>query len=398
VRTLAVVNVGQILSGKLENGIVQGDALFIENGRFAQVGDRNSIDLRAADTVLDAKGACVAPGLIDSHVHIVFGDWTPRQNALGWIESYMHGGVTGMMSASEVHVPGVPQDPVGVKALAIAAQRCFANFRPGGVKVYAGSIIFQPGLTEGDFEEMADAGVWLGKVGFGSFAQPTEAEPLVRMAQRHGFKVMSHTGGASIPGSASVTAEDLMILQPDIAGHANGGTTALPDEGVELLIREAEFALQICQAGNIRSATKIIELARSHGQLHRILIASDTPSGTGVMPMAAIKSVVEVSALNGLPAPEAWALASGNPARVLGLNSGKIEVGRDADFVVIDAPLGCVKKDAVGAIENGDIPGISCVVIDGVIRAMRSRNTPAPTRQAEVLCPGVEPLNNGQRS
>ena len=253
------------------------------------------------------------------------------------------------------------------------------------MKVYAGSVIFQPGLTEADFAEMAEAGVWLGKVGFGDFVKPTDAEPLVRIAQKHGFKVMCHTGGASIPGSAPVTADDLMVLKPDISGHTNGGTTSLPDEGVELLVREAAFALQISQAGNIRSAVKLVELARDYDQLKRILISSDTPSGTGVMPMATLKSVVEMSTLTGLPAAQAWALACGNNADVLELNTGRIEVGRVADFVIMDAPLGCVKDNAPAAIENGDLPGISCVVIDGKIRAMKSRNTPAPTRLAEVI-------------
>ena len=383
--SLALINVGPIISGDLEKGLLEGDTVLVESGLFSQIGDSQSVDTSSVDVVVDVKGAAIAPGLIDSHVHIVLGDWTPRQNALGWIESYMHGGVTGMMSASEVHLPGVPKDPLGVKSLAITAHRSFTAFRPGGVKVYAGSVIFQPGLTDADFEEMADAGLWLGKMGFGDFEKPADAEPLVRVAQKYDFIVMCHTGGASIPGSAPVAAEDLMILQPDISAHTNGGTTALPDEGVELLVREADFALQICQAGNIRSAVKIIELAREHDQLSRVLIASDTPSGTGVMPMATIKSVVEMAALGGLTASQAWSLASGNVADVLETNTGRIDEGRDADLVVIDAPLGCTQEDALGAIENGDIPGISCVIIDGEIRAMKSRNTPASTRMAEVM-------------
>ena len=63
------------------------------------------------------------PGLIDSHVHITFGDYTPRQKTVGFLESYIHGGVTTCISASEVHVPGRPRDPAGVKALAIAARK-----------------------------------------------------------------------------------------------------------------------------------------------------------------------------------------------------------------------------------------------------------------------------------
>ena len=81
--------------------------------------------------VIDAGGMTAIPGLIDSHVHITFGDYTPRQRTVGYLESYLHGGITTSISASEVHVPGRPSDPEGVKALALAAQRCFAHLSPG---------------------------------------------------------------------------------------------------------------------------------------------------------------------------------------------------------------------------------------------------------------------------
>src|SRR3546814_14743502 len=73
----------------------------------------------------------VAPGLIDSHVHPVAGDWTPRQNQINWIDSYLHGGVTTMISAGEVHMPGRPKDAVGVKAMAIFMQRRSEERRVG---------------------------------------------------------------------------------------------------------------------------------------------------------------------------------------------------------------------------------------------------------------------------
>ncbi len=380
---LAVVNIGQILSGELDGGLRGGRAILIRDGHIAAIGEPSDVDIASADTVVDAMGTTVAPGLFDSHVHTVFGDWTPRQNALGWIESYMHGGVTSVMSASEVHLPGAPKDVVGVKALAITAQRAFHNFHPGGVKVHGGSLMLQPGLQESDFIELSEQGVWLAKYGFGNYARPSDAEPQIRWAQKYGFVVMSHTGGASIPGSAPVTAEDLMILRPDIAGHVNGGTTSLRDDSLEMLVRDATFALQLVQAGNLRSALRIIDLTKTHRQLHRLLIASDTPSGTGVMPMAVIKSVVELASLGGLSAGQAWAMASSQPARVLRQNTGRIATGCEGDLVIMDAPLGCAFSTAAEAIENGDIPGISCVIIDGQVRAWKSRNTPAAARLAQ---------------
>jgi len=143
------------VTGRLGEEPLEAATIRIETGVIAAVGGEPS----RADVVLDARGAYAVPGLIDTHCHVVFGDYTPRQNAIGFLESYMHGGVTQVMSASEVHLPGRPTDRIGVKALAIAAQRAYSHFRPGGVKVRGGSVICEPVLEEEDFTELAAAGV-----------------------------------------------------------------------------------------------------------------------------------------------------------------------------------------------------------------------------------------------
>src|SRR6185436_9407233 len=122
---------------------------------------------------------------------------------------------------------------------------------------------------------------------------------------------------------------------------------------------------------NLRSTLLIVRLARELGLLHRVCIASDTPTGTGVMPMGVIKSVCEVASLGALPPAESIALATGANARAFRLSTGTIAVGQPADLVVCDAPAGSSARDAFGAIARGDIPGISCVAIDGVVRVGR---------------------------
>src|SRR6202000_767910 len=111
------------------------------------------------DVAIDAGGMMGMPGLLRWKLHMAFGDYTPRQKTVGFLESYTHGGVTTCISASEVHVPGRPKDPSGVKALAIAARKSFAHFRPGGMRVHAGSVILEPGLADTDFAELAGQGV-----------------------------------------------------------------------------------------------------------------------------------------------------------------------------------------------------------------------------------------------
>ena len=98
-------NIGQLVSGDIRRPLVDGDLLLIRNDAIAAIG--RGLD-EAADTVIDARGTTVMPGLIDSHVHPVFGDFTPRQRTVDFLDSAMNGGVTTAISAGEVHLPGRP--------------------------------------------------------------------------------------------------------------------------------------------------------------------------------------------------------------------------------------------------------------------------------------------------
>ena len=389
---LGIKNIGTLVSGDLLKGILDADSLLCEDGLITRIG--RGLDVSPADVVVDAQRTTVIPGLIDSHCHVVLGDYTPRQKTVGFLDSYVHGGITSVISAGEIHAPGRPKDASGLKALAVAARSCFLNFQPTGMKVHAGAIVIEPTLSEKDFAEVAEQGVWLAKYGFGSFRDPYDGEPQIRWAQKHGIRVMCHCGGASIPGSKPITAEHLLKLRPDVCGHVNGGPTALTDDGVELLVRETDMLLQVVQAGNLKKTLDIINLAVSSNQLHRVMVASDTPTGTGVIPLGVIKTVCEISSLTGLSPEKSVALATGNNANAYDLKCGVIAEGRAADLVVLDAPWGSVAQDALGAISRGDIPGISAVIIDGRVRVLRSRNSPAATRLAKVQ-PQMDWLSEG---
>ena len=166
---LVITNIGQILSGKIEAPFTDWDCIIAVDGKITGIGKAKDLDIDQATVHVNAHGVTVTPGLIDSHVHPVIGDYTPRQQQLNWIDSCLHGGVTTMISAGEVHAPGRPKDIVGLKAMAIASQRWYENFRPSGVKMLAGAPVIEDGMVESDFKDLADAGVkLLGEVGLGS--------------------------------------------------------------------------------------------------------------------------------------------------------------------------------------------------------------------------------------
>ena len=380
---VAIFNLGKILTGDLAAPTAVGDTIILTAGKIESVGTGGSDG--EYDVEIDAGGMTAMPGLIDSHVHITFGDYTPRQKTVGFLESYIHGGVTTCISASEVHVPGRPRDPAGVKALAIAARKSFDMYRPGGMRVHAGSVILEPGLAETDFAEMRKQGVWLAKAGFGNFATPYEYAPYVAMARKYGMVSMVHTGGSSIPGSSGIWADHLVKIQPDVSYHVNGGPIAMPDDDFPRLVNETKVAMQVCTAGNLRTTLLVAKLLAEADQNERLLIATDTPTGSGIMPLGMLYTMSHLVSLGGVAPELAVAMATGNNARVYRLNSGVIAAGRDADIVLVDACLGGSQSDALSALNNGDIMGVGAVITDGIPRFVgRSRNTPETTRRVKV--------------
>ncbi len=380
--SLLIKNIGRIASGDIKNPLLDADSVLVEDGKIAQIGKGLALK---AEKVINANGITLTPGLIDSHFHPVFGDFTPRQNQLGYIESALHGGITTMISAGEVHLPGRPRDVAGTKALAILAAKSWANLRPGGVKVLGGGLILEKGLQEKDFEELAREGVThVGEIGLGSANQPEDTAPMVRWAKKYGMKVMMHTGGTSIPGSTTITAEQVIATDPDVVAHLNGGPTAIFPEEVEKIIRNTSYAFEIVHCGNPKIALQIVKTAKEVNAFDRILIGNDAPSGTGVIPLGILRVLNLICSLGGVKAEEGIAMASGNTARVYGLNRGVIKEGFEADLVLMDAPMGSIGEDALQAIEAGDIPGISMVIIDGQVKITASRNTPPPKRRAII--------------
>jgi enamidase len=383
---LVIRDIGLLLSGDLDKPILDADTIVCDNGRISAIGRFKDLDTAGAKTVVSAKGTCVAPGLIDSHVHPVFGDWTPRQSQLNWIDSFLNGGVTTMISAGEVHLPGRPKDVVGVKALAITAQRAFDAFRPGGVKVLAGAPVIEQGMVESDFRELAEAGVkLLGEVGLGSVKAGEEAQRMVAWARKYGIQSTIHTGGPSIPGSGLIDKDVVLEADADVIGHINGGHTALPLDQIRCLCEQCKRAIEIVHNGNEAAALFALRTADELKQLNRVILGTDSPAGSGVQPLGILRMIAMLSSLGGIDAEHAFCLATGNTAKMRKLDCGLIEVGRAADFCLMDRAQHSAGKDMLDSVEKGDIPGIGMVIIDGLVRVGRSRNTPPADRVPEVV-------------
>lgn len=383
-------NIGTLISGDIADPVLSAHAILVVDGKIKQIG--TTADLATTetgttrDTIIDCAGCTVTPGLFDSHCHVVLGDYTPRQQQAGFLESEVHGGVTTFISAGEVHLPGRPKDPAGTKALAILAAKSFNAFRPGGAKVVGGAVILEKGLTKADFEEMAREGVrTVGEIGLGSVKDPMDAAPMVRWARECGLTIMMHTGGTSIPGSSTITAEMVIQTDPDIVSHINGGPTAIAVDEVKRLVTETDYAIEIVHCGNPKVTIDAANLCIEHDALSRIIIGNDAPSGTGVVPLGILRVICHLASCSAITAAQALCMATGNTARVHKLPRGIIAPGKEADLVIMDTPMGSVGQDALSAIEAGDVPAVAMVLVDGKVVVGKSRNTPPPVRKPQLL-------------
>jgi enamidase len=322
----------------------------------------------------------------------MLGEWTPAQDTIGWIGNYLHGGTTSMISAGELHVPGIDYDnlsPELVTSLAVVTAATTGRVRWSGVKVYAGTALLVAGMTEAHFDRLAAAGVKWVKFLFYPFKDDTtEARNYVTWSRARGMRVKVHTGGVSRSGASVVCGYNILKwLQPDIAAHVSGGPIPMSDKDIDSVVDHTSFALEVCSSGNYRSTARLVARLIARNQLNRLTLGTDTPGGTGVIPRGMLRNVLYFASMCNLTAGQAVAVATGNTARAHGVDVGVLAVGRPADIVVCGSITGSAGTTLSDAIAHGDLPGITHVLIDGeFVVTDRSRQTPPPTKRAFFCC------------
>jgi enamidase len=387
--SILIKNIGTLVTGQLESPLRQADSIFIKDGLVQTIGNGLS---QAADQTIDANGITAIPGLIDSHSHPTIGEYTPAQNSLGWITNYMHGGVTALISAGELHLPGLPLPPDARTALSVAivTKKCYDNLRPSGVKVHAGTLLLVPGLTEKDFDEIQALGIKLVKFIFYDYSllPNGEANRYVDWAHARRIKVKIHSGGVSRSGVSQVAGYDMVQkIRPDIIGHITGGPIPMAEADMLRIANETECFMEICTSGNYRLALSLARAIKANGRYDRVLIGTDTPGGTGIVPRGMLREIAFISSVGELAPEKTICMATGNVGRAHDLNLGVLAEGRPADVVLMHKITGSVSKDALDSFAKGDLPGISYVIIDGVIQvAGRSQQTPPPEVLANQSC------------
>jgi enamidase len=174
-------------------------------------------------------------------------------------------------------------------------------------------------------------------------------------------------------------------IKPDIIGHITGGPIPMAEAEMVRIVADTDQFVESCSSGNYRMALVLARAVKQHNAYRRVLIGTDTPGGTGIIPRGILREIAYLSSVGEIPPEKTVCMATGNVGRAHGLDIGLIEEGRPADIVLLHKITGSVAKDALDCFAKGDLPGISTVIIDGEIRvAGRSQQTPPPERAATL--------------
>jgi enamidase len=376
--SLLIKNIGEFFTGEIARPQAPVSSLLVRDGRIAAL---DPPEPGTVDCVLDAGGSAVMPGLVDGHIHPVFGEWTPTQDTQGWIGNYVHGGTTTMISACELHVPGLDYEsltPELVTSLAVVTASTTGRVRWSGAKVHAGTVIL-----------LQAVGAILAKFIFYPLTGARdEALRYIDWCHERGIKVKIHTGGVSRSGVSQICGYDVLSwLQPDIAAHVSGGPIPMSDADLDAVIDRTTFSLEICSSGNYGSTVRAVRRLAESGQLARLTLGTDTPGGTGVIPRGMLRNICYIASVCGVPPAEAVAIATGNTAKAHGLDVGILAPGRPADLIVCGPVEGSAGSSIADAIGHGDLPGIAYVIADGeIVVSGRSSQTPPPKRKLFFSC------------
>ncbi len=385
-------NIGQVLTGLLEEPIIDADCIVIDDGKIASLDDSGA---STPDMVIDCKQMTVAPGLVDTHTHPTQGDFAPKQQSTGYLARMLHGAVTRIMSAGEVHVGG-RSGAESALGIALGAFYSFDGHRPAGMKVHGGAMLLEKDTDESHIDRAFDAGMRIiGEVGIGSLKNPVRAGELSHHARELGMVAHMHCGCTSDRGPGGdehpyFSAEDVMVVQPSIASHANT-FASLSDADIDMLCSDdGPRYVEVVQAGGTKPMLRVAQRLAERDELHRLLIGTDTPTGYGVTSLGVLKTIGDIASMADIAPELVWAVASGQAARAFGSDGNVIAAGAVADLVVMDASLGSVSADTLSAIGAGEFPGVALVITDGVVRVNGSlctlRSRQVATIEARSTC------------
>lgn len=354
------------------NERVDDAVLVVDDGRFAQVEADDDHQSRAGDTTVDLRGGYVIPGLWDAHIHLGslvpphengLAEQDPRhhmarcvaraQDNLRWgitsvrslgerdgadlmVRDLINDGVfTGprVLASGDVHWSlsecGVDNFRRRVRALILEGVDQVKLLVTGGIP-FRGSVT-SPTATRAEVEAaIAEAHAW-GK----PVAVHAMGDTAVTLAAEAGADTIEH-GFACTPAAAQAMAKHGVTYSPNLAVTHYWNRDSVRDQGLPDWL--GDNAAQ-ARSGHHETFAAAVELGV------RVIAGVDNlPRLAGDFGIERVGDVpglvleLELMHANGLDVPEALKAGTLNPAAAAGLGEdlGSIEVGKIADFVVLN--------------------------------------------------------------
>ena len=372
-----------------ESGLDTLGALLIEDGKIADFGAELFKDgAPSVSEVVDCDGRCLAPGLVDMRVQLREPGEEHKETIETACEASAAGGVTTMVALPNT-TPVI--DDVSVvefmhrRANDVGAVkiRCYGSVTRGtkgeqltemGLLADAGAVAFTDGTRA-----VADTMVMRRALSYARgfdlmVAQHPEDPKLANGGVMNEGEIASRLGLPGIPGAAEVIMVERDLRLAELTGgryHAAHVST----EGAVEAIRRAKakgldvtcdtaphyFALNETSIGDYRTFAKVSPPLRSEADRKAVVagladgtidaVASDhTPSDQdskrlpfaqaeyGIVGLETLLTLTLEPFHNGeIGLLEALAKITSNPARMLGLKSGRLQRGAMADLVLFNA-------------------------------------------------------------
>lgn len=366
-------------------GIRETMDILVENGKISSLGKNL---LAPGAEVIDASGKLVTPGLVDMHVHLREPGFEAKETVETGTLAALKGGFTSVACMPNTN-------PVADNAAVIEFILSRAR-AAGNAKVYPiGAITRNSGGKElAEMAELKDAGA----VAFSDDGRPVADAAVMRRAMQYAsmldMVIISHCedtslarGGVMHEGAVSTvlglrgipaSAEEIMVARDVILAKETGcrlHIAHVSTAGSVQIIREAKaLGIKVTAEATPHHFTLTHEAVRGYDTATKVNPPLRTPADVEAVKEGLADGTIDVIATDhaphtveekdveydlapfglvgletavglvwsqlvkpGILTPEqAIAKMTVNPARILGINAGSLEVGSPADITIID--------------------------------------------------------------
>jgi imidazolonepropionase len=354
-----ITGIGELVTHDPELGVRTGAALVVEDGRIAWIGPARGAP--AADERLDAGGAAVIPGFVDSHAHLVFagdraGEFAARMNG----EPYTGGGIRTTVAATraagddtllaaagklvaEARRQGTTTIEIKsgyglsvadeVRSLRIARQLTDETTFLGAHVVpaeYAGDPAGYVALVSGEMlAAAAPYAKWIDVFCDRGAFDGDQARQILTAGARAGLGLRVHANQLG-PGPGVRLAVELGAASADHCTHLSDADVAAlaGSDTVATLLPGAEFSTR----SPYPDARRLLDAGVT------VALATDCNPGSSYTSSMSFCLALAVREMRMTPAEALWAATAGGARALRRDDVGVLRPGARADLAVLDAP------------------------------------------------------------